>query len=152
MGFFDYDKDTTIGLLDRMLRGQQGVRQRQRSEWYGPRAEGRELPIKAQLDAVARRDARIAELNRRVPEPGIIEKAVAAIADVVTPVPQTEIARAVAFLTETLKLGPLSQKDVEQRAQKAGIKWRTLKRAKYRAGVTSKRIGTSHWVWALPTA
>jgi hypothetical protein len=60
--------DDTAGLFDRWLAPLRGARQRQRSEWHGPQFQGHELPLDQQLDAVARRDRRLAELNR-APEP-----------------------------------------------------------------------------------
>jgi hypothetical protein len=143
------DKD---GLFDRLLRGQQGGRQRQHRAWYGPRAEWRELPINAQLDAVAKRDARLREANAPKPQPGIIEKAVALVADVITPVPQTEIARAVAWLLAVLKNGPVAEKRVRQMAVFEKIAPRTLKRAKKRADVRSIRNADRSSSWALPAA
>jgi hypothetical protein len=112
-----------------------------------------QLPIDAQLDAVRRRDQRIAELNRpALPKPpGIVEQVVGAVAAVVTPVPQTEIARAVGWLADLLKAGQLPEKQVQCMAHNAGIKARTLKRAKRRAGVRSVRIGQTRWDWALPS-
>ena len=80
----------------------------------------------------------------------MVAKVVETIADAVLPVPQTEIAKAVTWLQATLGNGPVPEKQVQEMARNAGIKARTLKRAKGRAGVKSLRIGQSRWDWALP--
>jgi hypothetical protein len=61
MSFPDYDQ--TAGLLDRWLAPLRSHRQRQRPEHYGPRFEGRQLPLDVQLDAVRRREERLRALN-----------------------------------------------------------------------------------------
>jgi hypothetical protein len=51
-------------------------------EYHGPRFQGREMPVNDQLDAIARRDARMAGLNKPVPVTvaGMVEAVVAAAA------------------------------------------------------------------------
>jgi hypothetical protein len=131
------------GLFDRNLAAMRRAEERQARQ-------ERRLPINAQIDAIKRRDQRIAAMNGPPAGPGVVQKVIETIADAVLPVPQTEIAKAVTWLTETLKAGPLPEKDVQERARNAGIKPRTLKRAKGKASVKSLRIGQSRWDWALP--
>ena len=60
-----------------------------------------------------------------------------------------------AWLAETLREAPLPAKDIIARAEEAGIKERTLNRAKREAGVkSSPRQGPDgkHWVWQSPAA
>ena len=61
---------------------------------------------------------------------------------------------AVAFLRDCLSIGPVSAKDVNERAHKAGVTNATLRRAKTQIGVESKkigRLGESSWLWSLPS-
>ena len=152
MFYRDYEGDpitnTTFAELLKPLLGD-GATRRSPREYHGPRFEGRQLPLAVQLDAIARRDARMAEANAPA-GPGVVQKVVETIADAVLPVPQTEIAKAVTWLQATLGNGPVPEKQVQEMARNAGIKARTLKRAKGRAGVKSLRIGQSRWDWALP--
>jgi putative DNA primase/helicase len=48
--------------------------------------------------------------------------------------------------------GSLSQKEVEELAKGAGISWRTIERAKAKAGVESEKDGLMGWTWKLKTA
>jgi len=66
---------------------------------------------------------------------------------------RSRVEEAVAFLRAILADGPLTPQEVEARAEEAGIKWRTIERAKPRARVKSRQerkdgqiIG---WVWEL---
>jgi hypothetical protein len=61
----------------------------------------------------------------------------------------TEISRAVAFLREVLKTGPIPETKVQDLARDAKISARTLKRAKAKAKVVSSRTGRDYWVWRL---
>jgi hypothetical protein len=65
MSFYDFDDKA--GLLDRMLAGPAHRLGRQAPEHHPsmPRFQGRELPLDQQLDAVRRRDQRMAALNRK---------------------------------------------------------------------------------------
>lgn len=53
------------------------------------------------------------------------------------------ITEATAFLTETLREGPLPQKDIKRLADENGISWATLRRAKVKMKVTSHPIGAN---------
>ncbi len=53
------------------------------------------------------------------------------------------------FLREELSTGPMSSKDIMSRAQKAGLKKRTVWRAKERIGVEAHKIGGDRWAWQL---
>jgi hypothetical protein len=59
------------------------------------------------------------------------------------------------FLEELLTGGPLAADEVEQRAQRAGIAPRTLRRAKKQLGIQSSRVGAAggggYFTWALPS-
>src|SRR5262249_54712436 len=56
------------------------------------------------------------------------------------------------FLTELLSTGPTHQRDIKKSAENAGIRYRTLRRAKSKLKVTSHKIGfgSDTWVWSLP--
>lgn len=57
------------------------------------------------------------------------------------------------FLANLLERGPLSQKDIERRTAESGHAWRTIRRAKDRLGIISRRDGYGHdggWSWELP--
>ena len=59
--------------------------------------------------------------------------------------------RATDLLLELLKDGPLNSTEVQGQAQRAGISWETMKRAKDRLGIAAKRDGkTKKWLWTLP--
>ena len=45
------------------------------------------------------------------------------------------------WLQDLLAAGPVAAKEVESLAEPAGFKWRTVQRAKKKAGVTSERAG-----------
>lgn len=58
-----------------------------------------------------------------------------------------------AWLADALGSGPIAAKDVKSRAAEAGIKSRTLERARAKLGVLPKRAGFGHgsqWVWSMP--
>ncbi len=61
-----------------------------------------------------------------------------------------------AFLRELLADGPKTAKQVEREAEDAGIAWRTVRRAKERVGVRTRREqaedGQWRWVWSSPEA
>jgi hypothetical protein len=56
--------------------------------------------------------------------------------------------RAGTFLRRTLAQGPVLANEIMQRSRAAGIKVRTLNRAKRELGIQSRRIGNV-WVWLL---
>lgn len=56
---------------------------------------------------------------------------------------------ACSFLLEELESAPKSAKDIEKSAKDAGISVSTLRRAKDKLGVISKRFG-QQWKWVLP--
>ena len=53
------------------------------------------------------------------------------------------------FLKEILADGAVPQTEIETAAEKAGIKPKTLRNARYELGVVSSKVGRQ-WVWALP--
>ena len=58
---------------------------------------------------------------------------------------------AVDFLRSVLSEGPVAAKDVERQAKDASISYPTLRRAKTRLKVRSRKsTGTGSWVWELP--
>lgn len=104
-----------------------------------------------QLDAVARRDRRMAEVNA---PPGPVAAVIAEVADVVTTAVKklrkpTELQRAKAWLQEMLNAGPMAQREVEKLARKEGITARTLKRAKQALRVKSTGKPKQPWMWSL---
>jgi hypothetical protein len=134
------DFDDTTGLFDRWLSPWRG--HRQRIEHHGPR----ELPLDQQLDAVRRRDERIAELNRP-PEPaGIVEQVLGAVAEAVGLVGK---AKAAAFLREQLAHGPVAATEIERRAKTAGITRTALRRGRNALKIKPRKVGNA-WFWALP--
>ena len=57
------------------------------------------------------------------------------------------------WLRSVLTEGPRPARDVEKLARDAGLAWRTVQRARGRAGVSIERIGfPARTVWQLPTA
>jgi len=62
---------------------------------------------------------------------------------------------AVAFLRAMLIDGPRPASELEAEAEQAALSWDTVKRAKRRAGVKTKKergVPNGRWLWALPTA
>lgn len=53
------------------------------------------------------------------------------------------------FLKEILANGAVPQTEIETAAEKAGIKPKTLRNARYELGIVSSKVGRQ-WVWALP--
>jgi hypothetical protein len=103
-----------------------------------------------QLDAVARRDERIAELNAPpTPSP---ESTVGDTAPEVPAVKVTKTQRAAEWLARVLHDGPVPQRTVEALAVKDGIGTKPLKLAKGKLKVQSVRKGRNHWAWQLPMA
>lgn len=61
---------------------------------------------------------------------------------------------AVAFLKDLLADGPVPADDVKRAASSAAIGWSSVRRAKERAGVVSRRTGfgaDGKWSWCIPT-
>ena len=54
-----------------------------------------------------------------------------------------------AFLKKILADGAVPQTEIETAAEKAGIKPKTLRNARYELGVVSRKVGRQ-WMWALP--
>jgi len=58
------------------------------------------------------------------------------------------------FLADVLSVGPILAKEVQRQAKEAAISDRTLKRAKARMGIASRRSvepgASAHWAWELP--
>ena len=61
----------------------------------------------------------------------------------------TEPIKAKEFLLEMLKDGEMLSSDCEERLEAAGFKKSTIKKAKKKAGVISKKKGFL-WYWSLP--
>jgi len=63
----------------------------------------------------------------------------------------SSLSKAKELLEEYLSGGPRPQKEVEEEAEKVGITWRTLRRAKKDLGVLSHKAGMGGgWFWELP--
>ncbi|MGH3426951.1 MAG: hypothetical protein ACRDQZ_05200, partial [Mycobacteriales bacterium] len=62
------------------------------------------------------------------------------------------IGEAKRFLEAELDSGPEPAAELKRRAERAGIKARTLERGKQQLGITAERIGgrDGAWYWALP--
>jgi hypothetical protein len=58
--------------------------------------------------------------------------------------------KAIAFLCDELKDGPVMATAIEERARELGISKRTLDRAKKAVGVKSCNEGDGGWSWHLP--
>jgi putative DNA primase/helicase len=54
------------------------------------------------------------------------------------------------FLRDTLKDGIVAVEQIEERARKAKIAWRTLERAKGKLKGKARKMGLSGWGWELP--
>jgi putative DNA primase/helicase len=58
------------------------------------------------------------------------------------------------FLADVLSVGPILAKEVQRQAKEAAISDRTLKRAKARLGIASRRSvepgASAHWAWEMP--
>ena len=55
------------------------------------------------------------------------------------------------FLREVLADGSVPTDAIKDEARKAGLAWRTVRRAKDRLGVAARKSGTAgEWVWTLP--
>jgi hypothetical protein len=107
-----------------------------------------------QLDAVARRDQRIAALNGPPTVGEVVRDVVDAVTEAIRETvqkvkKQTAISRATEWLKLALKDGAQPQKVIEAMAKKEGISTRTLTRAKVKARVVSERKGRDYWVWRL---
>jgi putative DNA primase/helicase len=64
---------------------------------------------------------------------------------------EDEAARAERFLLEELEAGPRSQKEMDQECRAGGFSPITIKRAKKRLGIQSKKDGMKGgWYWSLP--
>lgn len=62
-----------------------------------------------------------------------------------------EVAGAEQFLRDTLARGPMPQKEIERECKGAGFSVATLRRAKKRIGIVSKKDGMKGvWFWSLP--
>ena len=61
-----------------------------------------------------------------------------------------QLAAALRFLQETLSMGPTPSNKLKEKAQQAGISWRTVWRAKEALDVqATKERGTGEWFWRL---
>jgi putative DNA primase/helicase len=66
---------------------------------------------------------------------------------------RSESEGAVEFLVEELSAGPRPAKELEAAARDAGLAWVTVKRAKKRAGVESRKAAFGgHWEWLIPAS
>lgn len=65
--------------------------------------------------------------------------------------PKGQRDEAVEFLQDLLSAAPMPQSEVKASAGEAGIKWRTIERAKKQLGIRSRRV-EKRWAWSLPDA
>jgi hypothetical protein len=134
------------GLMGEMLRsgGLDGNESpREPRETHGPRFEGRPLPISVQIDAVARRDARMGVAS-------VVACVVAGIVEaVVDAVPLAGRAKAMAWLATVLVNGPVRATEIEERALAEGITKTALRRGRTSAGIKTYMAGGLSW-WRLP--
>jgi hypothetical protein len=142
--------DRSIAATQRAAQERHGP-QYQLHEWHGPRFQGRPVPVNTWLDAVAWRDARVAELNRPVSVAGVLAGIVEAVVDAVAAVvPGKPRERAVQFLRNVLANGAIVPSlRIERLAKEAGISGRTLRRAKKVVGVKHVRNADLSWSWML---
>lgn len=105
-------------------------------------------PIVAELDAVVRRDARIAVANGRPTVRELVGEAVDLVVDVV----KTKTEQAREWLSAALQHGPVDAKTIESEGHKAGFTLKMLKQLKSKMRIASVRKGRKHWVWTLPLA
>jgi hypothetical protein len=110
----------------------------------------RDNDVNWQIDAVARRDRRIAELNNAVPFRPTFGEVVSEMVEAVRRVTKTD--RAKAWLAERLQEGPVAQQVIEAEGRKAGFTLKLLKVVKKRLRVVSVRKGANNWRWQLPMA
>jgi hypothetical protein len=103
-----------------------------------------------QIDAVARRDRRIAELNNAVPYRPTLGEVVSEVVEAVRRLTKTDKAKA--WLAERLRQGPVAQQVIEAEGRKEGFTLKLLKVAKKRLRVVSVRKGANVWRWQLPMA
>ncbi len=110
--------------------------------------------LNRQLDAVARRDARIVELNRPpTPLQALATEALDHVVEAVGKVVRvTKIDRAKIWLADVLQHGPVEASEIESRGRTAGFNLKLLKEAKKRLRVASVRKGKHSWRWRLPMA
>ncbi len=72
-----------------------------------------------------------------------------ALAEEPKPPRAARVAEAVGWLSDLLSNGPLPEAAIEAAAEKGGLKWRTVQRAKSRIKVVSRKHA-SGWEWSLP--
>jgi hypothetical protein len=108
------------------------------------------------IQAMRRREARIAELNNSVPyRPSlgeVVSEVVEAVREVVNPRKVTKTAAAVTWLSQVLRDGPRPQREIEEMARKEKIGTKPLKVAKKKLKVQSVRKGANFFSWRLPFA
>jgi hypothetical protein len=105
----------------------------------------------AWVELVRRRDRRIRELNNATPVRVTLgDLAREAVEHVREAVKRTKTQRAIEWLNEMLKDGPVPQTTIETLARNENIGTRPLKTAKQRLKVQSVRKGRNHWAWRLP--
>jgi hypothetical protein len=108
------------------------------------------------IEAMRRREAAIAALNGPTPPTplqAIVGDALDAVKEVAAKVVRvTKTERAVQWLGQVLRDGPVPQKDIEAMAVKDNIGTKPLKLAKSRLKVQSTRKGRAAWAWQLPFA
>ena len=104
--------------------------------------------INWQLDAVARRDRRIAELNAP-PQPAAPEADTAPETPAAKPRKLTELQRAKTWLADVLSGERMLATTVEKLAVNAGISKRTLRRASKALKVKIRKNGRGPWFWSM---
>jgi hypothetical protein len=114
-------------------------------ERYGASPVG---PLDWELDAVGRRDARIAELNKPpTPLQAIAEELVDHAKTAVKKVPALK--RATDFLAKVLDAGPVAEKEVMRLARLEGLSEKTVKRARSKLKVKTTKKGRGGWLLSM---
>ncbi len=103
-----------------------------------------QMPVDDQLSAIARRDARIAELNL----PAAVQTVVEAVIEIVTLKGKY---RAMEWLRGQLRLSPLPATVITERAKEAGITKTALRRGRNALGVKPFK-SQNRWFLELPNA
>jgi hypothetical protein len=102
--------------------------------------------MRAQSDALLAARPELAGPYRVPPPAKVVAEAVA----YVLPVPAESAAeKAKAFLLSELVIDAVPSLELQERAERAGVKWRTIRRVAKAVGVRVFRRGNGPWMWGL---